>query len=374
MTAIEWTDVTWNPTRGCRRVSPGCEHCYAERQAIRMSGEGGAYEGLVKLTSKGPRWTGKGRLVPSVLAQPLRWRKPRRVFVDSMSDLFFEPFSFEEIAAVFGVMAACPQHTFQVLTKRPARALEFFNWAASLPTASGHSWRDGAPVVGYLGEYAIKATSGKCNVWLDGALPPWPLPNVILMVSVEDQPRADERIPLLFQCPAAVYGLSVEPMLGPVDLSRYLLPCDHVAWSGDEGPVAALGRMPRRWRCDGCGLVRDADADPPATPGIDWVIGGGESGHGARPMHPDWARALRDQCVGARVPFFFKQWGAWRTIWDEAEDPDGRSVPDSRGNRRVVNLAGGHGFHGDRVTIVEQVGKKIAGRLLDGREWNEVPK
>ena len=136
-TGISWTDATWSPTRGCRRISAGCENCYAERQAMRMSGTGGAYEGLVKLTSGGPRWTGDGRLVPSMLDQPLRWTKPRRIFVDSMSDLFYEAFSFEDIAAVFGVMAACPQHVFQVLTKRPERARAWFEWVATQRTGGG---------------------------------------------------------------------------------------------------------------------------------------------------------------------------------------------------------------------------------------------
>lgn len=125
-TTISWTDKTWNPIRGCRRVSAGCENCYAERQANRFTGEGGAYEGLIKLTANGPRWSGETRFVADHLADPLRWRKPVRVFVDSMSDLFYEGFTNEQIAAVFGVMAAAPQHTFQVLTKRARRMREWF--------------------------------------------------------------------------------------------------------------------------------------------------------------------------------------------------------------------------------------------------------
>ncbi len=128
MTKIEWTDATWNPVRGCSRVSPGCQHCYAERMARRSDRPGGAYEGLTVLAHDGPRWNGKVRLVPEKLDEPLRWRKPRMVFVNSMSDLFHEDIPNEFIAAVFGVMAASPQHTFQVLTKRAERMRDWFQW------------------------------------------------------------------------------------------------------------------------------------------------------------------------------------------------------------------------------------------------------
>jgi protein gp37 len=225
MSNIEWTDRTWNPTRGCTRVSEGCRNCYAERQAIRQSGPGGGYEGLVASHEGGPRWTGKVRFVAEKLAEPLRWKKPARVFVNSMSDLFHEGLSNEEIAAVFAVMALAPQHTFQVLTKRPARVLAWFAWASSRPA------HDGVGQGGTLHPFQVLAdasgglvTVGALYAQRGGGPAPWPLPNVWLGVSVENQKAADERIPLLLQTPAAVRFLSVEPMLGPVDLSRWLSP------------------------------------------------------------------------------------------------------------------------------------------------------
>lgn len=217
---IEWTGVTWNPFRGCSRTSPGCERCYAERQAGRYSGPGLPFEGFVKRTTQGFRWTRKVQLIESALNAPRRWKKPRLVFVNSMSDLLHENVSLEDIQRVFKVMVDRPDHTFQILTKRSDRLAEL------------------APHL------------------------PWPK-NVWMGVSIESQDyafRADD----LRKVPAAIRFLSVEPMIGPVKV----------------------------------GLTN-----------IDWVICGGESGPGARPMDLDWARDLRDQCIAARVKFFFKQLG-----------------------------------------------------------------
>jgi protein gp37 len=260
-TKIQWTDRTWNPTRGCRRVSPGCEACYAERHAFRHSGPGRPYEGIVTLGKHGPRWTGDTRFVGGKLDEPMRWPKPSKVFVDSMSDLFYEGFTDTEIAAVFGVMAACPQHTFQVLTKRPQRAREWFAQA---------DWVSCAAAATYSASKRSFRTTG-----------PWPLPNVWLGVSVEDQQRADERIPVLLELPAAVRFVSAEPLLGPVALGLNLgIPLkDGTRWGGSK-------------------------------PLIDWVIVGGESGPGARPMDLAWARQLVRHCAHAGVPCFVKQLGA----------------------------------------------------------------
>jgi protein gp37 len=213
-TSIEWTDRTWNPVRGCSRVSEGCRHCYAERQAARFSGPGRPFDGFVRIqTGIGPQWTGKVELVEEHLADPLHWRKPQRIFVNSMSDLFHENLSYQAIDQVFAVMALCPQHTFQVLTKRPQRMLDYLNEATCfMPLSFG-------------------------NVWLG--------------VSVEDQETADERIPLLLQTPAAVRFVSYEPALGPVDLYQYLggarnpigsayggIGLDWVIVGGESGPGA----------------------------------------------------------------------------------------------------------------------------------------
>lgn len=352
---IEWTDQTWNPIRGCSKVSQGCKHCYAETMAARFSKPGQPYE---KVITNG-RWNGDVVLVPEHLADPLRWQRPRRVFVNSMSDLFHESLAFEDIAAVFGVMAAAPRHTFQVLTKRPKRALEFFKWVTSVcwdirPRSMGE-WtvchgeallRDDEP-----------GTIHRTSEEADGR--PWPLPNVWLGVSIEDQATADERIPLLLQCPAAVRWVSAEPLLGPVNLRAYL-------------PHASLGETMQR-------LANAVDRGDTSLQLLDWVVVGGESGPGARPMHPDWARSLLDQCVPEGTSFLFKQWGDWKSILDlDRDDPDWRSrklqMMPRDDNHRWLNVAGGHGFHGDRVVMVRRVGKHAAGRELDGKVWDQYPK
>ena len=235
---IEWTDATWNPVTGCTQVSPGCAHCYAKTFAERFRGvPGHPYEGGFDL-----------QLRPERLDQPLRWAKPRTIFVNSMSDLFHSDVPEDYIREVFEVMEAADQHRFQVLTKRADRL------AALAPSL------------------------------------PWPA-HVWMGVSVENQ-RWTSRIDYLRGTAAAVKFLSCEPLLGPLELE---------------------------------------------LDGIDWVIVGGESGPGARPMEPDWARGVRDQCVDASVPFFFKQWGAH----------------DARGKR---------------------VGKKRAGRRLDGSTFDALPR
>lgn len=263
---IEWTDATWNPVTGCDHVSPGCDNCYAEAIAKRFHRP---FIGAVECHA-------------DRLEMPLRWRKPRRVFVNSVSDLFHPDVPDSFIAKVFTVMARAEAHTFQVLTKRPQRMAAF-----------------------------LKAlTSPRPDVW--------PLPNVWLGVSVENQRYADLRIPHLLATPAAVRFISAEPLLGPIGLSLEWVP----------------------------GLVnsrRDYGA-------LDWVIVGGESGHGARPMEVAWARHLRDQCVATHVPFFFKQWGEWGVVGWKVDPMINRENP--------------------KMT---HMGKKNAGRELDGRTWDEYP-
>lgn len=307
---IEWTDETWNPVRGCSKVSDGCRNCYAMRQAHRFSGPGKAYEGLTQLVKgKGPQWTGEVRCVPEFLEAPLRWKKPRRVFVNSMSDLFHPEVPFEFVDRVFAIMGQCPEHTFQILTKRPELMREYVEW-----------W---GRVIKPLGAVY------------------WPLPNVWLGVSVEDQAMADERIPILLQTPAAVRWLSMEPLLGPVDLQL-------VDFDGATG-LAVLDNPP--WQ-------------------VRWVVVGGESGPGARPMHPDWVRSIRDQCQTANVPFLFKQWGAWIPIDQPWMQDSPRPLAE---NETWLNQAGGSGFHGDDVYRMRRVRKKKAGRELDGRTWDQYP-
>jgi len=268
-TGISWTDATWNPIRGCSRVSEGCRHCYAEAVAARFSKPGQPYEGLAKIgvaTGHHPKWTGEVRFIAEHLADPLRWKRPRRIFVNSMSDLFHEKLTNEQIAAVFGVMAAAPQHTFQVLTKRARRMREWFEWAAAQEPDAPNT------CIG-IAESSIVDSVGRITSRVAGSYGhvPWPLPNVWLGVSVENQEAADERIPELLRTPAAVRFLSCEPLIGPFDLAA-------------ASPNARS-------------LVED----------LDWLICGCESGRFARPCSVEWLRSLRDQCAAAEVPFFLKQ-------------------------------------------------------------------
>jgi protein gp37 len=286
-TGIQWTDATWNPTRGCSRVSPGCDNCYAMRQARRQSGAGAAYEGLTVLrpptaSRPGVDWSGKVVLAKGALDVPLGWRKPRRIFVNSMSDLFHHALSDEEIAAVFGVMAACPQHTFQVLTKRPERAAAWFKWLFE-DTRQAH----GPDAVVACG---IHAANHCADVDYLGLRAPWPLPNVWLGVSAENQATFDERVPTLLELPAAVRWASLEPLIGPIDMTSAL---------HDSNCVEFLHAEPR-------GLCICSE---PREVCLDWFVVGGESGNGARPCHVGWIRSLIAQASAADVPAFVKQLG-----------------------------------------------------------------
>lgn len=284
-TGIEWTDATWNPTTGCDQVSPGCDHCYALTQAKRLKAMGSArYQRDGDPATSGP---GFGLTMhPDVLDQPLRWTRPRRIFVNSMSDLFHKDVTDEFIAQVWAVMSMAKQHTFQILTKRHARMRSVVSSPMFKLMVNAERLRRGVSVLPDSrrpdGTYA------------------WPLGNVWVGVSVEDQKWADIRIPALLDTPAVVRFLSAEPLLGPVDLTTS-------SFIGGD------------W-----------------LKGIHWVIVGGESGVGARPMAADWARTIRDDCQAAGVPFLFKQWGS-------------------------------HDEHG------EPMHKARAGRELDGRTWDEYP-
>lgn len=319
-TDIEWCrnrdgsrGRTWNPVSGCTWKSPGCDNCYAARMTRRLEAMGqAAYSGLT--TAK--HFNGQIRTLPDKLDVPLRRRKPTTWFVNSMSDLFHKDVPFEFIDQVFAVMAIARRHTFQVLTKRPERMADYF--------------RSGRRIA------AVQNLVDDDDNWEEHRVddPPlivWPLPNIWLGTSVENQEQADKRIPHLLQTPAAVRFLSCEPLLGAVDLV-------HAIHHGECGS-------------SGCAKGK-----------VDWVIVGGESGPGARPMHPDWARGLRDQCTAAGVPFFFKQWGAYQPSVV-------RSASTSRSSQRYTPMPGGQ--FGD--PLMERVGKKAAGRLLDGGEWNEMP-
>lgn len=345
-TKIEWTDKTWNPVRGCSRVSAGCMRCYAEGQAHRFSGPGQPYEGLTKMTSHGVAWTGVVRTVPEMLEAPLHWSKPARIFVNSMSDLFHEDVPDEFLPEVFAVMAASSRHTYQALTKRAERMREVLN---------DHIFFDAVECIARQ-QYRVRLSGDD-----------WPLRNVWLGVSVEDQATADERIPLLLQTPAAVRWISAEPLLGPVDLTPFL-------YGKHERVDTICQNCPRDADCE-CGYHTRKDM---GVASLSWVVTGGESGPKARPSHPDWFRSLRDQCAAAGVPFLFKQWGAWVPHVDrDKDDPDWRAdytlTERQPEQYRILNAAGGYGFSGERVHMMKRVGKKAAGRTLDGRIHDEYP-
>ncbi|MGI5223016.1 DUF5131 family protein [Nocardia sp. CA-290969] len=319
-TSIEWTDETWNPVTGCDKVSPGCDHCYAEGIANRFAGTPQFPNGFAVT------------LHPERLTHPLRWKKPRRVFVNSMSDLFHDQISDRYIAQVWAIMAATPQHTYQVLTKRHGRMRSLLS-STEFDLAVAEEWTK------------LGTTAGSVR---EDHTPPYPLPNVWLGVSAEDQRWADIRIPALLDTPAAVRFVSAEPLLGPIDL---------------DGPLDQTGaHRPKLtyWLTGRPGFAEDGTLT--TGPRLDWVIVGGESGHGARPMDPVWARSLRDQCTAAGVAYLFKQWGEWVPTgfgFGQFDPPDyliGSPVDDL-------------GFR----QIVRRVGKKKAGRELDGRTWDQYP-
>ena len=352
-TNIEWTDEVWNPITGCSKVSQGCKNCYAERVFPRPY-PGRAFTDI--------------RLHAERLDAPLHWRKPRRVFVNSMSDLFHDDVPDEFIDRVFAVMALAPQHTFQVLTKQPRRMLEY--------VADGGR---GGDVIDIVRNSELGYRAG------GDALPPqtWPLKNVWLGVSVEDQETADYRIPLLLQTPAAVRFLSCEPLLGPMRI------LGHLMQGADPGRCANCGRGHGFNRCPNTGGIarqrgRACSAFKRAEFAINWVIAGGESGPQARPTHPQWLRALRDECEAATVPFFFKQWGEWvprSSCYHTRQDGSSCADADPRAEKWPVMRLTGLGHNGRNLAhsseggdaYMQRVGKRAAGRLLDGREHSEYP-
>lgn len=326
---IEWTDHTFNPWEGCQKVGPGCDHCYAETRNARFGGG-------VALN-----W---GPGAPRRRTSDANWRKPlawnarhaeffaehgrrQRVFCASLADVFDNAVGNTWRAELLALIWRTPNLDWLLLTKRIGNVPALMEEC----TEPGKDWE----------------------------LPP----NVWLGSTVVNQTEADRDIPKLLATPAAVRFLSVEPLLGSVDLSRHFWKCCGHRVPGHPGD--GWMQPPDPPEC--CG-----DVEPT---GLHWVIVGGESGPGARPMHPDWARSLRDQCAAAGVPFLFKQWGEHALIYDrDQDDPDCRRGAEmDRKPGRWINLAGGHGFHGERVHYAERVGKKAAGRLLDGQQHDGFP-
>lgn len=390
-TSIEWADKTWSPIIGCDRVSEGCTGCYAISQArIRTFNPNPkisqAFAGTVDVIGGRVDWTGQVNQLENRLAEPLRWKKQRKVFVNSLSDLFHKNVDYDFIVKVFAIMALTPQHSYQLLTKRHARMRTVLNDRCTC--GNGH-----APGVHFRSAMAwavSKANPNRIAGVPDDAEQrvsntPWPLPNLHLGVSVEDQHWADIRIPALLDTPAAVRWISAEPLLGPIDLF---------------GKLDYHGHRPKlTYWLDG----RPGFGDPYTTstgiqmrplttgPKLDWVVAGGETGPNARTPHPDWFRTLRNQCAQAGVPFLFKQWGDWGPMWPLDKDdhiittrrglgvtiandgtvyqPGDLSYPD--GPRYGEAVRAGH----DRahLTAMYRLGKKKAGRELDGRTHDEFP-
>lgn len=281
MSNIEWTTTTWNPTVGCSKLSQGCAHCYAVREAHRLGSNpnpkiSSVYEGLTHKNGT-INWTGKVRFIPERLEKPLHWRKPRRIFVDSMSDLFHEQVTDEQRDQIFAVMALTPQHTYQMLTKRADRMRAYLS--------DGHRFQGIHEAIKQrLGYNSDRPAFNACDL---------PLSNVWLGVSVENQEQADMRIPLLLKTPAAVRFLSCEPLLEEIELyNKYL---EKEIFSEVPRPIG----VEKRTTC------------------CDWLIVGGESGHGARPCKLAWIRGIIRQCENANVPCFVKQLGG--NVWDEDE-------------------------------------------------------
>lgn len=315
------------------------------------------YKGLTKPSKAGPVWTGELRLNEKALTQPLQWKKPRTIFVNSMSDLFHEDMPDEWIDQVFAVMALTPQHTYQVLTKRAERMRDYLTSINDNDGGRLDGFRD-ALIEGAAQKIYADRTGEDPSMWLAVNLP---LPNVWLGTSVEDQRRADERVWQLLETPAAVRFLSCEPLLGAIDLTNIVQ-----STSGDtEFTYDALNGAPD------CELGER----------VDWVIVGGESGRGSRPMHPEWVRDIRDRCVESKVPFFFKQWGEWaphtayggvfplsklgKLFCRDGNPPTFYALPSE-----MEEISSG--LHG-AFEVMRHVGKKAAGRLLDAKEWSQYP-
>jgi protein gp37 len=364
---ISWTDETWNPVVGCSIVSPACTNCYAMAMAARIERMAGGtskqthYAGTTRTVNGKPVWTGKLQLAPDhILTAPLRWKRPRRVFVNSMSDLFHEDMPEAWIDRVFAVMALSPQHTYQILTKRPERMRRYFS---GIDNGDGE-WIEGDALRDALIEGAAQnlyasmhsdADAESVSLWLSVHMP---LPNVWLGVTAEDQRRANERVPHLLATPAAVRFVSAEPLLGPIRFHG--VSADGMrTWNFLEGMSGAMDRE------------FGPDFDYAAK--LDWVIAGGESGPGARPTHPDWIRSIRDQCAATGVAFHFKQWGEFGPSELHPADTAEHSVVTYAGR----HLQGMDAVRGDpeddQAEIVARFGKRRAGRMLDGRIHDAFP-
>lgn len=339
-TKIEWAHHTFNPWEGCTKVGPGCDHCYAENRNARFAGG--------KSINWGPG-APRRRTSASNWNNPIRWNADAerlgvryRVFCASLADVFDNEVPDAWRTDLFRLIIETPHLDWLLLTKR----------------------------IGNAGKM-LQSIAASFNAMLDSNDRYKPLPNVWLGATVVNQQEADRDIPKLLDTPAAVRWLSMEPLLGPVDIENI----QRAFWLYDE-MGGANSRIPLKgWPDERARSLKGLGG------GIDWVVVGGESGPGARPMHPDWARSLRDQCVAAGVPFLFKQWGEWAHTHDGTHTADnyssvaGSIVNDSAVAGQVLAFPASPKFldGNPRFHVLERVGKKAAGRLLDGLTWDQYP-
>lgn len=348
-TSIEWTDATVNAVNGCSVCSPGCTNCYAMRLAGTRMKNHPTRAGLTQDSKAGPVWTGEVRLHEGALLQPLRWTRPRRIFWNAHGDLFHPAVPDEWIDMVFAVCALTPQHQHQILTKRPERMREYLT--------SGWQPR----LFPWLAKWSVRPAGHGVMLETVGGV----LPNVWLGTSVEDQTRADERIPHLLATPAAVRFLSIEPLLGAVRLDR-------IHQTFDDGLGHSWESCLNGKRFSELGGPDGNGGDIDGCPRIDWVIVGGESGPGSRPMHADWVRSIRDQCQAAGVPLFFKQWGDW--LPEGQFDSTGfQWAPGQDGRVHWWIEQPPHGAHLRDSACSIRIGKKQAGNRLDRAVFAQLP-
>ncbi|ANC52458.1 hypothetical protein A4249_01415 [Brevundimonas sp. GW460-12-10-14-LB2] len=360
-THIEWTDATWNIVTGCSVVSPGCTNCYAMKLAGTRLRDHPSRKGLTTDTKAGPVWNGQVRFNADWLTQPLRWSKPRKIFVAAHGDLFHDSVTDDQLDQIFAVMALCPQHVFQILTKRPERMLAYFVRLAESQEALDHM---SFLVPQVLEDAAARIDGASHGVSFDDT--PWPLPNVWLGVSAEDQTRAAERVPTLLRVPAAVHWISAEPLLAPLNLAAI----------DDQKQDIKIDALHGKWTAYFPATETERGSGPTDSR-IDWVVVGGESGQGSRPMHPNWARDIRDDCAAAGTPFLFKQWGDW-TPGENAQNTLGRTVEtadwfNDQWHFETLTPASAEGMHIDDEPTCYRAGKKAAGRRLDAVQHDGYP-
>lgn len=345
-TSIEWCarpgklPEVWNVVTGCNKVSQGCKNCYAEIMHKRLQ--------FMYPEKYDHDFLSGAHIHEDLLTLPFTWKKPRTVFVNSMSDLFHANVPISFLHKVYAIMALCPKHTFIIVTKRPENSKAYFDIGKEKLVSC---WENATYEMG-LSDKDEDTDAPACALY-NYTEKNWPLPNVWHLVSTEDQTTFRERVNLLLQIPSRVYGISAEPLLGPIDLEEYVL-----LRKDGTYPFRNLAEKHRTKYIDL----------------LDWIVCGGESGHHGRPMHPDWPRSMKNTCVKAKKPFFFKQWGEYLPYIKSEMKPFQKIVWIGRETAELADDSKSFNYPYDFHEMMAKVGKKKAGRLLDGKEWNQFPK